>query len=94
MDWNRYAPTNTLLQDEGTLNNLTPAPPSITVLQNEGMLNNETPGPLNTSASQNNATSQHHPSHQEAQINIANNLASEFASSSEPLTFEQTLKNI
>ena len=87
-------PTNTLLQNEGMLNNLTPAPPTLTVLQNEGIVNNETPAPLNTSASQNEATSQHHASHPEAQINIANNLASEFASESEPLTFEQTLKNI
>ena len=81
-------PTNTLLQNEGVLNNLTPAPPTITALQNDGVVNNETTAPLNTSASQNEATSQHHTSHPEAEINIANNLASEFASESEPPTFE------
>ena len=72
-------PTNTLLQNEGMLNNLTSAPPTLTVLQNEGVVSDETPAHLNTSASQNEATSQLHASHPEAQINIANNLASGFA---------------
>ena len=43
---------------------------------------------MNTSVSQNEATLQHHASHPEAQTNIANDLASKFASESEPLTFE------
>ena len=86
--------TNTLLQNEGILNNLTPAPPTISLLHNEDISNNETPAPPNTSLPQNEATSQLQPSHPEAQINIGNNLASDFASESEPLTFEQTLKNI
>ena len=78
------APPNiTLLLHEGMLSNVTTAPRTITMLQNESMLSNERPPLLNTSVSQNEATSQHHPSHQDAQINIANNLASWFSSASE-----------
>ena len=85
---------NTLVQNEGMLNNLAPAPPALAARQNESVVNDEAPAPLNTSASQNEVASQYHASHPEAQTNIANNLASEFASKLEPLTFEQTLKNI
>ena len=68
-------------------NDIASAPPNVSLLQNEGMLNNETPTPPNVSLSQNEGASQHHVPPPEAQIEIANNLASDSASKTEPSTF-------
>ena len=82
--------TNTLiLQNEGTLNNLTPAPTNNALLQNEGALHNETPDPPNTSLPQNEGMSHHNAPPSETQMIISNDLSSDFASESTPPTFEK-----
>ena len=58
------------------------------------MLNNETTVPPNMSLPQNEDESQHDASTPEAQTNITNNLASNFASESAAPTFEKNLKSI
>ena len=87
-------PTSTLLQNEGTSNNLKLAPTTNALLQKEVVLNTETLPPPNMTIPQNEGISQHDVSPPEAQTNIAINLASELVSKLSPPTFEQILKSI
>ena len=86
------APPNiSLLQNESTLNNETLVPLKMSLLQNEGTLNNDTPDPHSILVLQHEGTS-HSPHIPEAQTKISNDLASEFASKSDPPTLSKFWK--